>query len=138
MIKSVLAAALLALACVSARAQDVGDPYACFGSQRYEAMAKGWECPTAARAEFGIASTYGRESGPHTASGERFEPNGMTCAHKTRPFGSVATVTLLASGRSVTCRINDRGPFVRGRIIDLSTGAARKLGLSGIAKVRVE
>lgn len=133
MIKSVLAAALLALACVSARA----DPYDCFGAGRYQAMSEGKVCPTA-RAEFGIASTYGRESGPHTASGERFEPNGMTCAHKTRPFGSVATVTLLASGRSIICRVNDRGPFVRGRIIDLSTGAARALGLSGIAKVRVE
>lgn len=133
MIKSVLAAALLALACGNAHA----DPYDCFGAGRYQAMSEGKVCPTA-RAEFGIASTYGRESGPHTASGERFEPNGMTCAHKTRPFGSVVTVTLLASGRSVTCRINDRGPFVRGRIIDLSTGAAGKLGLSGIAKVRVE
>lgn len=88
-------------------------------------------------AETCIASWYGRESGPRTASGERFNPEGMTCAHRTRPFGAVVTVTHLASGRSIQCRINDRGPFVRGRCIDLAHGAARALGMSGTAMVEV-
>lgn len=90
-----------------------------------------------AYAETCIASWYGRESGPRTASGERFNPDGMTCAHKTRPFGSVVTVTHLGTGRSIQCRINDRGPFVRGRCIDLAQGAARALGMGGTARVEV-
>lgn len=89
-------------------------------------------------AETCIASWYGAESGPLTASGERFHPEGISCAHKSRAFGSVATVTLLHTGRSIACRINDRGPFVRGRCIDLSRGAARMLGMAGTAKVSVE
>lgn len=93
---------------------------------------------TTAHAETCIASWYGRESGPRTASGERFNPNGMTCAHKTRPFGSVVTVTHLGTGRSIQCRINDRGPFVTGRCIDLARGAAHALGMSGTAKVEVD
>lgn len=91
-----------------------------------------------ASAEICVASWYGRESGPRTASGERFDPDGISCAHRTRPFGSVATVTHLATGRSIQCRVNDRGPFVAGRCIDLSHGAARALGVAGIARVRVE
>lgn len=89
-------------------------------------------------AETCIASWYGAESGPRTASGERFRPSEISCAHKTRPFGSIAHVTHLGSGRSIACRVNDRGPFVRGRCIDLSAGAARALGMNGIAKVRVD
>jgi rare lipoprotein A len=85
-------------------------------------------------AETCIASRYGY-SGGRTASGERMKPNAMTAAHRARPFGSHVTVTSHSSGRSVTVRINDRGPFVKGRCIDLSTGAARVLGLTGIAKV---
>lgn len=91
-----------------------------------------------ARAESCIASTYGRESGPQTASGERFNPDRISCAHKTRAFGSVVTVTMLSTGRAISCRVNDRGPFVKGRCIDLSTAAARALGLSGIAHVSVQ
>lgn len=91
-----------------------------------------------ARAESCIASWYGAESGRQTASGERFNPEGISCAHKTRPFGSTVTVTLLHSGRSISCRINDRGPFVRGRCIDLSHGAARALGMAGTAPVSVQ
>lgn len=91
-----------------------------------------------APAETCIASWYGAESGRRTASGEPFHPEGISCAHKTRPFGSAVTVTLLGSGRSIQCRINDRGPFVRGRCIDLSHGAARLLGMSGTARVSVE
>lgn len=89
-------------------------------------------------AETCIASWYGSESGNRTASGERFHPEGISCAHKTRPFGSTVRVTLLGSGRSISCRINDRGPYVRGRCIDLSRGAARALGMGGTARVSVE
>jgi peptidoglycan lytic transglycosylase len=85
-------------------------------------------------AETCIASRYGY-SGGQTASGERMNPNAMTAAHRTRPFGSQVTVTSHVSGRSVTVRINDRGPFVKGRCIDLSTGAARALGMAGIEMV---
>lgn len=85
-------------------------------------------------AETCIASRYGY-SGGKTASGERMNPNAMTAAHRVRPFGSNVTVISHSTGRSVTVRINDRGPFVKGRCIDLSTGAARVLGLTGIAKV---
>lgn len=91
-----------------------------------------------ASAETCTASWYGAESGPRTANGERFHPEGVSCAHKTRPFGSTVTVTLLGSGRSIQCRINDRGPFVPGRCIDLSHGAARALGMGGTARVSVE
>ena len=89
-------------------------------------------------AETCVASWYGRESGPRTANGERFDPSGISCAHKTRPFGSIVIVTHLGTGRAVSCRVNDRGPFVKGRCIDLSHGAAKALGLAGIARVRVE
>jgi rare lipoprotein A len=85
-------------------------------------------------AETCIASRYGYGGG-RTASGERMNPNEMTAAHRARPFGSHVTVTSHSTGRSVTVRINDRGPFVKGRCIDLSTGAARVLGLAGIATV---
>jgi rare lipoprotein A len=84
----------------------------------------------AAFAETCVASHYGY-SGGHTASGERMNPSAMTAAHRTRPFGSHVAVTLHSNGRSVTVRINDRGPFVKGRCIDLSTGAAHALGMSG-------
>jgi rare lipoprotein A len=90
--------------------------------------------------QVGIASYYGREhDGRRTASGEVFDMNGMTAAHRTLPFGTRVRVTNLANGREVTVRINDRGPFRRGRILDLSYGAARKLGIvgRGVAKVRV-
>jgi rare lipoprotein A len=85
-------------------------------------------------AETCIASHYGYGGG-RTASGERMNPNAMTAAHRARPFGSHVTVTSHSTGRSVTVRINDRGPFVKGRCIDLSTGAARVLGMGGITTV---
>jgi rare lipoprotein A len=89
---------------------------------------------TSALAETCVASRYGYKGG-RTASGERMDRNAMTAAHRTRPFGSNVTVTSHLTGRSVTVRINDRGPFVKGRCIDLSTGAARLLGMDGIAMV---
>lgn len=93
---------------------------------------------TAHAAQTGIASYYWQ--GTQTASGERFNPSAMTAAHRTLPFGTHVRVTHIASGRSVVVRINDRGPFIKGRIIDLSRGAAGKLGIrsAGIAKVKVE
>jgi rare lipoprotein A len=80
----------------------------------------------------GIASWYGRDfHGKATSNGEVYNMNALTAAHKTLPFNSVVLVTHRTSGKSVTVRINDRGPFVGDRIIDLSYGAANKLGITG-------
>ena len=87
-----------------------------------------------------MASFYGKKfHGRKTASGERFNMYAMTAAHKRLAFGTLVRVTHLKNGRSVAVRINDRGPFARGRIIDLSYGAARKLGMvaQGVARVRI-
>ena len=89
----------------------------------------------------GMASYYGRKfHGRPTASGERFDMNGLTAAHKTLPFGTKRKVTNASTGRSVVVRVNDRGPFVRGRTIDLSRAAAEKIGLiaRGHALVNLE
>ncbi|WGV24320.1 septal ring lytic transglycosylase RlpA family protein [Halotia branconii] len=89
----------------------------------------------------GMASYYGYDgSGSQTASGERFNPEGMTAAHRSLPLGTKVRVTNTRNGRSVVLRINDRGPYIRGRIIDVSAGAARILGMisSGVAPVRIE
>lgn len=93
--------------------------------------------PVVVQAESGRAAFY---RGGRTASGERSSPNELTAAHRTLPFGTRILVTNLRNGRSVTVRINDRGPYGRGRIIDVSTGAARELGMiqSGTAMVRLE
>ena len=93
-------------------------------------------CSSAAMAESGIASVYAY-SGQRTASGERAQPNGLTAAHRTLPFGTRVRVTNNRNGRSVVVRINDRGPFVRGRVIDLTPAAAQALGFSGLASVSV-
>lgn len=85
---------------------------------------------------FGIASSYSEES--QTASGERFNANGLTAAHRTLPFGTRVRVTNHSNGRSVVVTINDRGPFVSGRIIDVTPAAARALGMSGLAPVTIE
>jgi rare lipoprotein A len=87
----------------------------------------------AAQAACGTASWY--HEGKQTANGERYKPDGITAAHRTLPFGSLVKVTHKRSGRSITVRINDRGPFIRGRIIDLSRGAKRALGMGGLATV---
>jgi rare lipoprotein A len=86
-----------------------------------------------AAAQSGAASWYG--SGRQTANGERFNPNGMTAAHRSLPFGTRVRVENKRNGRSVVVRINDRGPFVRGRIIDLAKGPARAIGLGGVTRV---
>ena len=90
---------------------------------------------SAAQAETGIASIY---SGGKTANGEIAKTNDMTAAHKTLPFGTLVRVTHQRSGRSVVVRINDRGPFVRGRVIDVMPAAAHVLGFSGLAPVTLD
>ena len=88
----------------------------------------------------GQASWYGAESGNRTANGERFNPNALTAAHRTLPFGTMVRVTNLKTGKAVVVRINDRGPFRSRRIVDLSAGAAEIIGLKsrGIGDVRMD
>ena len=112
----------------------VGDPYSVGGV---------WYYPTRDLAydETGIGSWYGDEfAGKLTANGEIFDPQKITAAHKTLPMPSVVRVTNLDNGKSLVVRVNDRGPFVPGRIIDLSRESARLLGFKdqGLAKVRVK
>lgn len=106
-----------------------------------------WGCATTRgavgdrRAQVGVASYYAHEfHGRRTASGERFDMRAMTAAHATLPFGTRVRVTNLDNGKEVEVRINDRGPFRKERIIDLSLAAARKLGMvgPGTARVRLE
>jgi rare lipoprotein A len=91
--------------------------------------------PMAASAQSGVASIY---SGGLTANGEHASPGGLTAAHKTLPFGTMVRVTNQSTGRSVVVRINDRGPFVSGRIIDLTPAGAHALGFSGLTKVTLD
>jgi rare lipoprotein A len=86
----------------------------------------------------GVASFYGNESGSQTASGQRFNQNALTCAHRSLPFGTKLRVT--HKGQSVVVTVNDRGPFIKGRVLDLSTAAARAVGLtsSGVGHVTAE
>jgi len=86
-------------------------------------------------AEGGIASVYSTESGSRTASGQRLNPGAFTAAHRSLPFGTKVLVSNRRNGRSVVVTINDRGPFVRGRVIDVTPAAARVLGFSGLAPV---
>jgi peptidoglycan lytic transglycosylase len=92
------------------------------------------------REEIGDASFYaGRHQGKPTASGEAFDKNALTAAHRSLPFGTRLEVTNLENDSSIVVRINDRGPFVRGRIVDLSLAAAKALGMAkdGVARVRL-
>ena len=91
--------------------------------------------------QIGMASWYGAwHRGRATANGEPFDDHAFTAAHRSLPFGTVLRVTNLATGRVVTVRINDRGPYVQGRILDLSGAAAKALGITrgGLARVRIE
>lgn len=91
--------------------------------------------------QVGIASFYGGKfHGRRTANGEIFNKNGLTAAHKTLPFGTMVKVTNLINDKTILVRINDRGPFVHGRMIDLTIAAAKKIGLvgRGTGKVKVE
>jgi len=97
--------------------------------------------PDVERTQRGMATWYGDHlNGGPTASGERFDQNAMTAAHKTLPMGTIVRVTNLKNDRQVTVRINDRGPYARGRIIDLSKAAARVLGMisDGVVPVLLE
>jgi rare lipoprotein A len=92
-------------------------------------------------AQYGLASWYGRDfNGRPTASGEIFDMYAYTAAHRDLPFGTRVRVTNEANGRSVVVRINDRGPWVEGRILDLSYAAAKALGMleAGVVRVRLE
>jgi len=93
---------------------------------------------SASSAQSGIASVYSTESGTKTASGTRLDPGALTAAHRTLAFGTKVRVTNAGNGRSIVVTINDRGPFVRGRVIDLTPASAHAIGVSGIAHVRLE
>lgn len=89
--------------------------------------------------EEGTASWYGPGfHGRKTANGERFDTQELTCAHKSLPFNTILKVTNLENGRYTIVRVNDRGPYVRGRIVDLSNAAKNEIGMGGLAKVRIE
>jgi len=89
-------------------------------------------------ASYGVASFYTEDT--LTANGEKYNPNELTAAHRTLPFGTRLQVTNVTNGRSVTVRVNDRGPFVAGRIVDVSYSAAERLGITerGVAKVKID
>ena len=112
----------------------IGQPYEIYGVWYYPERNMGYD-------ETGIASWYGKaDAGKPTANGEIYDPDLISAAHKTLPLPSVVRVTNLENGRSLVVRINDRGPFITGRIIDLSEEGARLLGFrkNGIARVRVQ
>jgi len=97
--------------------------------------------PRKGRSQVGMASWYGKKfHGRPTSSGEIFDMHKLTAAHKELPLGTRVRVTNLKNRKSVVVKVNDRGPFVKGRIIDLSYGAAKKIGMveDGVVKVRVE
>lgn len=105
------------------------------------AIVAAFTLPLPALGQTGSASWYGPGfHGRTTASGERFNMHAATCAHRRLPFGTMVRITNLRNGKIAHCRINDRGPFVGGRIIDVSKGIAARLGMlkSGTAKARVD
>jgi rare lipoprotein A len=93
--------------------------------------------PVMASAQSGFASVYANTA-TGTANGERAHPSGLTAAHRSLPFGTLVRVTNDKTGQSVVVRINDRGPFVRGRVIDVTPAAAHALGFSNVAHVTLE
>lgn len=113
-----------------------------FGTFCALALLIGWQTSNEAKAgeheEIGLASFY--FEGQKTASGEPFDSNALTGAHRTVPFGTTVRVTMIKTGKQVVVRINDRGPFIKGRIIDVSRRAAEVLGMvgAGVGKVKVE
>ena len=110
----------------------IGRPYTVRGVPYTPAAAPAYDA-------LGLAGWYGNESGGRTANGEKFRVKAITGAHTTLPLPSYVEVTSLATGRTILVRVNDRGPFARGRIVDLSRGAAELLGIraAGTAAVRV-
>lgn len=107
-------------------------------ARRHTPFASNKKAAGAQGASRGIASFY--TEGTKTASGEKFNTHELTAAHPTLPFGTRLRVTNVASGQSVTVRVNDRGPYVRGRVVDVSYAAAETLGMvgSGVAKVKLD
>lgn len=114
----------------AARPRAYNRPYVVRGREYVPAADPGYD-------ETGVASWYGYESGRRTSNGEAFTLEGLTAAHRTLPIPSLLEVTNLATGARVTVRLNDRGPFVEGRLIDLSHEAARRLGVLGAGSARV-
>jgi len=115
--------------------RKTGNPYRVAGQWYYPMQAAG------AYDETGVASWYGRDfHGKDTANGERYDMHALSAAHKTLPMPTLVRVTNLENGRAVVVRVNDRGPFVKSRLIDLSYAAARELGFDtqGTARVRVQ
>ena len=92
---------------------------------------------SAANAEEGVASQYGRDSGNRVACGGELDEGALTAAHRTLPCGTRVRVTNKSNGQSVTVTINDRGPFVGGRVIDLTPAAAKAIRMGGLARVRL-
>ena len=130
----VLGFGLIALAVPSTQAQQVSAPR----QARAERIAPGGA--RAARAlRDGVASRYARSlHGRRTANGERYNHDALTAAHRSLPFGTYVRVHNDRNGRAVVVRINDRGPFIRGRTLDLSGAAARRLGFGGVISVDFE
>jgi rare lipoprotein A len=102
------------------------------GLSHHHHFSEGARAPRTSGSQSGIASVY---SGGRTANGERASANRLTAAHRSLPFGTMVMVTNRQTGRSVVVRINDRGPFIRGRVIDVTPAAAHALGFSGLASV---
>jgi rare lipoprotein A len=140
-VKRLLAMALLAVAVPAALAQEQAsddDFNEAVASANATAAAMAAENTPLARLESGIASWYGKQfHGRKTANGERFDMDALTAAHPKLPFGSWVRVRNLVNGRSVDVRINDRGPHIKRRVIDLSRAAARALGVSGTHQVEI-
>ena len=137
----VLGAASLAACAQSSRQASVQHDRTAFVANKHVASVRRhtpFARHTPATPTQGVASFY--TEGQQTASGEKFDTNDLTAAHPTLPFGTRLRVTNVATGRSVTVRVNDRGPYVPGRVVDVSHSAANALGMveSGIAKVKLD
>jgi rare lipoprotein A len=118
------------------KVSSVGNRRVAFFAHRHASPASRRQPPEPQTTSHGIASSYAEDS--ETASGERFDAGELTAAHRTLPFGTRVRVTNHSNGRSVVVTINDRGPFVHGRVIDVTPAAAHVLGMSGLAPVTVE
>jgi rare lipoprotein A len=138
---SALAAVLTLVCSALTHAADAPKPAAAASMPAAPAQAPAAATAPAAGAETGLAAVYSDKlNGRKTASGERYDRNALTAAHKTLPFGTRVKVTHTKNQKTVTVRINDRGPFQAGRILDLSTAAAKVLGIGakGMADVSAD
>lgn len=130
---AVLGLAMLGMGCASAGEADPQAPVAAAAPSAVEVLPAG-------APQVGIASFYARHfNGRRMANGRPFDPHSDTIAHRTLPFGTVVRVTNLQNGRSATAQVRDRGPWIRGRIVDVSPRIARELDMirSGLARVEV-